>query len=83
MLITKLTTTSDSFSQPTTDHPCGRFATSREYVSLLENRTVDASMAKKKYLVYDLSKKSPTGPTEQTPKPEYLITLAILLGVRW
>ena len=29
------------------------------------------------------SKKSPTGPTEWTPKPEYLITLAPYLGVRW
>ena len=30
-----------------------------------------------------VSKKSPTGPTERTPKPEYLITLATYLGVRW
>ena len=29
------------------------------------------------------SKKSPTGPTERTPKPEYLIALATSLGVRW
>ena len=29
------------------------------------------------------SKKSPTGPTERTPKPEYLIALASYLGVRW
>ena len=29
------------------------------------------------------SKKSPTGPTERTPKPEYLITLPTYLGVRW
>ncbi len=29
------------------------------------------------------SKKSPRGPTERTPKPEYLIALAIYLGVRW
>ena len=29
------------------------------------------------------SKKSPTGPNEQTPTPEYLITLATYLGVRW
>ena len=29
------------------------------------------------------SKKSPTGPTERTPKPEYLIALATYLGVRW
>ena len=29
------------------------------------------------------SKKSPTGPTERTPKPEYLISLAPYLGVRW
>ena len=28
-------------------------------------------------------KKSPTGPTERTPKPEYLIALATYLGVRW
>ena len=31
----------------------------------------------------DLSKKSPTGPAERTPKPEYLIALATYLGVRW
>ena len=30
-----------------------------------------------------VSKKSPTGPTDQTPKPEYLIALATYLGVRW
>ena len=30
-----------------------------------------------------ISKKSPTGPTERTPKPEYLIALATSLGVRW
>ena len=29
------------------------------------------------------SKKSPTGPTERTPKPEYVIALATYLGVRW
>ena len=29
------------------------------------------------------SEKSPTGPTERTPKPEYLIALATYLGVRW
>ena len=29
------------------------------------------------------SKKSPTGMTERTPKPEYLISLAPYLGVRW
>ena len=29
------------------------------------------------------SKKSPTGPTERTPKPKYLISLATYLGVRW
>ena len=29
------------------------------------------------------SKKSPTGPTERTPQPEYLIALATYLGVRW
>ena len=32
-------------------------------------------------LVY--SKKSPTGPTERTPKPENLIALATSLGIRW
>ena len=32
---------------------------------------------------FGLSKKSPTGPTEQTPKPEHLIALATYLGVRW
>ena len=30
-----------------------------------------------------LSKKSPTGPTERTPKPEHLIALVTSLGVRW
>ena len=30
-----------------------------------------------------VSKKSPTGPTERTPQPEYLIALATYLGVRW
>ena len=30
-----------------------------------------------------LSKKSSTGPTERTPKPEYRIALATYLGVRW
>ena len=29
------------------------------------------------------SKTSPTGPTERTPKPEYLIALAFSLRVRW
>ena len=29
------------------------------------------------------SKKSPTGPTERTPKPEYRISLGPCLGVRW
>ena len=29
------------------------------------------------------SKKSPTGPTERTPKPVYLIALGTYLGVRW
>ena len=33
--------------------------------------------------VVSSSKKSPTGPTERTPKPEYLIALANYLGVRW
>ena len=28
-------------------------------------------------------KKSPAGPTEWTPQPEYLIALATYLGVRW
>ena len=30
-----------------------------------------------------ISKKSPTGPAERTPKPENLIALATSLGVRW
>ena len=34
-------------------------------------------------LQYVDSKKSPTGPTERTPKPENLIALATSLGVRW
>ena len=29
------------------------------------------------------SKRSPTGPTERTPKPEYPIAVATYLGVRW
>ena len=29
------------------------------------------------------SKKSPTGPTERTPKPEYLVALPTYLGVCW
>ena len=29
------------------------------------------------------SKKSPTGLTERTPKPDYLIAPATHLGVRW
>ncbi len=33
--------------------------------------------------LYTYSNKSQTWPTEQTPKPEYLITLATYLGVRW
>ena len=32
---------------------------------------------------FTLSKKSPTGPSEWTPKPEYLIALAPYLGVHW
>ena len=32
---------------------------------------------------YHLSKKSPTEPTERTPKPGYLIALVTFLGVRW
>ena len=35
------------------------------------------------HLRFMFSKKSPTGPTERTPKPEYLITLATYLGVSW
>ena len=31
----------------------------------------------------NVSQKSPTGPTERTPKPEYLIALTTYLGVRW
>ena len=30
-----------------------------------------------------LSKKSPMGPSERTPKPEYLTAPATYLGVRW
>ena len=30
-----------------------------------------------------LSKKSPTGSTERTPKPRYLIALVTFLGVHW
>ena len=29
------------------------------------------------------SKTSPTGPTEGTPKPEYLIALVTYLGIHW
>ena len=32
---------------------------------------------------WHVSKKSPTGPTERTPEPEYLIALVTYLGVRW
>ena len=32
---------------------------------------------------FHLSKKSPAGPTERNPKPEYRISLATYLGVRW
>ena len=32
--------------------------------------------------IFILSKKSPTGPTERTPKPEYL-AVATYFGVRW
>ena len=39
------------------------------------------SKSKKKGNV--LAKKSPTGPAERTPKPEYVIALATYLGVRW
>ena len=35
------------------------------------------------FLKVQYSKKSPTGPTERTPKPKYLIALATYLGVRW
>ena len=35
------------------------------------------------YIWMHVSKKSPTGPAERTPKPEYLIALAPHLGVRW
>ena len=38
---------------------------------------------KPKHLGYLDSKKSSTGPTERTPKPEDLIALATYLGVRW
>ena len=31
-------------------------------------------------LFHPQSKKSPTGPTERTPDPEYLVALAIYLG---
>ena len=35
--------------------------------------------------LWGVSKKSPTGPTERTPKPEYLLVIAQApyLGVRW
>ena len=33
--------------------------------------------------IHHISKKSPTGPTERTPKPEFLIALVTYLGVRW
>ena len=32
---------------------------------------------------FHFSKKSPTGPTERTPKPEYLMGVATYLGARW
>ena len=36
-----------------------------------------------RYPFSNLSKKSPTGPTERTPKPGYLRTLATYLAIRW
>ena len=36
-----------------------------------------------KDFMYLISKKSPTGRIERTPKPEYLIALATCLRVRW
>ena len=36
-----------------------------------------------KYVFLQLSTKYPTGLTERTPKPEYLIAVATYLGVRW
>ena len=44
-------------------------------------RATDPEQLRNSFLY--LSKKSPTGPTERTPKPEYLIALATSLGVRW
>ena len=44
---------------------------------------VASLLAPKPHLLLFFSKKSPTGPTERTPKPEYLVSLAPYLGVRW
>ena len=48
---------------------------------LSETWYVDQKKEKNKSCL--VSKKSPTGPKERTPKPEYLIALASYLGVRW
>ena len=47
---------------------------------MLNFQGVDIGKGNKKII---LSKKSPTGPTERTPKPEYPIALVTSLGVRW
>ena len=47
-----------------------------------ENATLPWTKKQKRGRSSD-SKKSSTGPTERTPKPEYLIALSTDLGVRW
>ena len=49
----------------------------------ISNRIVTFQIVRHFPLNHDYSKKSPTRPTERTPKPEYLIALVSYLGVRW
>ena len=46
-------------------------------------KTQGVSLTTAPHPINQHSKKSPTGPTERTPKPKYLISLAPYLGVRW
>ncbi len=49
----------------------------------VQKSRVQASQARMHSRTCCQSKKSPTGPTERTPKPEYLVALATYLGARW
>ena len=48
----------------------------------LEEQTNGPDRLEKKNTLIN-SRKTQTGVTERTPKPEYLIALATYLGVRW